>query len=129
MKRLTSVGITLGCAAAYAVLFVLPYYVNDLDRFPLEEVASRYHDPKDLGPYDIALGGFVFRLGGLMTLVFGPAVALGALAWALVRLWGDRSNHDLRGRAALLMAVAGALGILIWLLSPFGAALRQWWLD
>ncbi len=40
----------LGCATTYALVFVVPYYVNGLDRFPLEDVAAGYHDPKDLWP-------------------------------------------------------------------------------
>jgi hypothetical protein len=77
---------------------VLPYYANDLDRFPLADVAIGYPDPRDLWPYDTALGG-----GPLMPRPAGPC--------------------------GVLMALAVALGILVWLLSPFGVALMQWWLD
>jgi hypothetical protein len=37
-------------AIAYGVAFVLPYYANGLDRYPLADVAIGYHDPKNLGP-------------------------------------------------------------------------------
>jgi hypothetical protein len=120
--------LALCCATAYGVFLVLPYYVNNLDAFPLEDVAAGYHDPKDLWPLNNTLGGIVFGVGGLMTVLFGPAVTLGALSWALVGLWRTRAA-DWRFRVMPLVAVAVALGTLVWLVSPFGAALTKWWLD
>lgn len=120
--------LALGCAAAYGVFLVLPYYVNNLDSFPLEDVAGGYHDPKDLWPLDTALGGIVFGVGGLMAVLFGPYVTLGALSWALVGLWRDRAA-DWRFRGTSLVAVVVAVGTLIWLVLPFGAALVKWRLD
>lgn len=120
--------LALGCAAAYGVFLVLPYYVNNLDAFPLEDVAAGYHDPKDLWPLDTTLGGIVFGVGGLLAVLFGPAVTVGALSWALVGLWRDRAA-DGRFCGVSLVAVAVALGTLVWLVLPFGAALVKWRLD
>ena len=120
--------LALGCTAAYGVFLVLPYYVNNLDAFPLEDVAAGYHDPKDLWPLDTTFGGIVFGAAGLMTVLLGPAVTLGALSWALVGLWRDRAA-DWRFRGMSLVAVVVALGTLVWLVSPFGAALMKWQLD
>jgi hypothetical protein len=120
--------LALGCATAYGVFLVLPYYVNDLDAFPLEDVAGGYHDPKDLWPLNNTLGGVVFGFGGVMTVLFGPAVTLGALSWALVGLGRNRAA-GWRFRGVSLVAVVVALGTLAWLVSPFGAALMTWRLD
>jgi hypothetical protein len=120
--------LALACAGAYAVFFALPYYVNDLDRFPLEEVAMGYHDPKDLWPH--AQGGWAsFRLAGMATFFLGPALALATLAWAVVRTRQGIVAGDLLRTAPALVAAAIAVGTLAWLFSPFGRALMSWFLD
>jgi hypothetical protein len=122
--------LALGCATAYAVFFVLPFYANHLDQYSLAEAAGGLHDPKDLWPYDTALGGFVFGAGGLLTLTCGPLIAVSALMWACTSLWRRRSDHhDPRGRGLLLVAAVVAVAPLAWLASPHGSAVVQWWLD
>ncbi|HEX6151804.1 hypothetical protein [Nocardioides sp.] len=120
--------VALGCAAAYGVFLLLPYYVNHLDAFPLEEVAAGDHHPKDLWPLDTALGGIVFRLGGIVTVLVGPGVELGVLAWALLWLHRDRAA-PWRLRGTSLVAAVVASSTLVWLVTPFGTALMKWWLD
>jgi hypothetical protein len=120
--------VALACAGSYALFLVLPYYVNDLDRFPLEEVAMGYHDPKDLWPH--AQGGWAsFRLAGMATFLLGPALALATLAWAVVRTRQGIAAGDLRRTAPALVAAAVAIGTIGWLFSPFGRALMSWFLD
>jgi hypothetical protein len=120
--------LAVACAGAYAVFFALPYYVNELDRFPLEEVAMGYHDPKDLWPH--AQGGWAsFRLAGMATFFLGPALALATLAWAVVRTRQGIMAGDLRRTAPALVAAAVAIGTIGWLFSPFGRALMSWFLD
>jgi hypothetical protein len=120
--------LAMACAGAYAVFFALPYYVNELDRFPLEEVAMGYHDPKDLWPH--AQGGWAsFRLAGMATFFLGPALALATLAWAVVRTRQGIMAGDLRRTAPALVAAAVAIGTMAWLFSPFGRALMSWFLD
>ncbi|MFC4786469.1 hypothetical protein ACT8ZV_18480 [Nocardioides sp. MAHUQ-72] len=121
--------VALGCAAAYAVFFVLPFYANHLDQYPPAEAAGGLHDPKDLWPYDTALGGFVFGTGGLLTLTCGPLVATTTVVWAGLALWRTRSDRAPRARVLLLLAAAVALGPLVWLASPTGSVVVQWWLD
>lgn len=123
-----TVVLAVGCAAAYAVFFVLPYYANGLQRYPLADVAIGYHDPKDLWPRTTALGP-VFGIGGFLTLTLGPFVAFGTLAWAVARLVLARAAHGWRERAALLVAAAVSLGTLAWLATPFAGALMGWFLD
>jgi hypothetical protein len=120
--------LAVGCALSYAVVLVLPYYVNDLDRYPLAEVASGAHDPKDLWPYTHWYGSF-FALGGLATVGFGPLFAGGALVWALFDLWVLRRDRDVAGKVLVILAVVVTVGTLVWLRTSFASALVAWWLD
>ena len=120
--------LALAAAAGYAVFFVLPYYVNHLDRFPLDEVAMGSHDPKGLWPRTTAVGG-LFGLGGAVVLVLGPPAIFVVFGWVPVLLVLRRHELGRRGVAVLLLAVAVAAGTLAWLGSPFAGALVQWWLD
>ena len=117
------------CASAYAVFFVLPYYVNDLDRFPLTEVAGGYHDPKDLWPRNEPGLGFVFTFGGLLTLALAPFGAVFAVGWAALNVVRGRMARD--GLTIAMSVLAATIGIvtLVWLVSPFASALFSWWLD
>lgn len=123
-----ALALAVGCAAAYAVFLVLPYYVNDLQRFPLSEVAVGYHDPKDLWPHSTALGP-VFAFGGFFTLTLAPFVAFCTLAWAVVTLVVARAAHGWRERTSLFVAATVSLGTLAWLTTPFAEALMGWFLD
>jgi hypothetical protein len=119
--------LAIGCAAAYAVFFVLPYYANDLQRFPLADVAVGYHDPKDLWPRTTAWGP-LFAFGGFVTLTFGPFMVVGTLGWAVAKLVAGHATRW-RGRAILLVAIAVSLATLVWLGTPFAGALMGWFLD
>ena len=120
--------LAVGTALGYALFFVLPYYVNHLDRFPLEDVAMGYHDPKGLWPYGTALG-LPFGLGSLLTMVFGPFVVFGVLGWVPFQLVDRRRDLGPLGVVVLLLAAAVAAATLVWLGSPMGGALMEWWLD
>jgi hypothetical protein len=120
---------SLLCAASYAVFLVLPYYVNDLGRYPLDEVAIGYHDPKDLWPLNSGVGSVVWGLGGMFTIVFGPLVAICASLWALIKAGLSWQRLDARHRFALVGTAVSGLGIIAFVVSPFGQALTRWWLD
>jgi len=120
--------VAVGCAAAYAIFFVLPYYANELQRYPLADVAVGYHDPKDLWPRTTAWGP-LFAFGGFVTLTFGPLVVLGTLGWAVVKLVVGHATHGWRERTVLLGATAVSLGTLVWLGTPLAGALMGWFLD
>lgn len=117
------------CAAAYAIFFVMPYYVNDLDRYPLAEVAGGMHDPKDLWPRNGSGLAFVFTFGGLLTLALAPFGTVIAVGWAAINVALGRPSRD--GLTVAISALAAAIGIvtLVWLASPFASALFRWWLD
>ncbi len=120
--------LALACAAAYALFFVVPYYVNGLDRYPLEDVAGGYHDPKDLWPHDTAYERFI-DMGAYLTVLMGVVLVLTALVWSLVLLVRHRATLGWSRRVPLLLAVAVALGTLGWRMSTFGQSLTAWWLD
>ena len=120
----------LGTLAMYGVGVLLPYYVNDLHRLPLAEVASGAHDPKDLWPGN-ALGG-VTQIAGFFSLALLPmAAVLGICAGgaSLVSL-GRRSQPQRVAKALALVAVmAAAVGALAFMLTATGEALTVWRLD
>ena len=121
--------LVLVCAAAYGWFIVLPYYANNLDEVPLEELAGGLHDPKDLWPRTTSAGELVWGLGSLLTRAFGWAVTLGSAAWAAAMMWRDRHVLRPRGWIALCAAVIGAAALYAGLTSPFGEALLAWWMD
>lgn len=119
----------MGSAAAYAVFFALPYYMNDLDQFPLEEVAGGQHDPKDLWPFNRVRTGGVFMLGAYFTMALSPFVAAGAAMWAGLDIWHSAKVRDVRRMVLGILAVAFAGITWAWLASPLGGALIGWMLD
>jgi hypothetical protein len=110
---------------------LVPYYVNDLDRLPLDELSSGAYDPKDLWPY---AGGssFVKSLRGpllLVTLPLLPVLGLGsAAAGAIILTRRRQSLHAAAGRLTVAALVLALVMIAV-SLSPFGLALRAWALD
>lgn len=121
-------GVALLAALGFVVFLVWPYYANGLHHLPLDEVAGGGHDPKDLWPMREVSGTAVaFRIGGMLTVLFGPWVALGAGlfgAYAAVRHRQDRTRWVPGALAGVVM-----IGVLAWLMSPIGSALVSWWLD
>ena len=106
--------------AAWAIFFALPYYVNDLNRFSLAEVASGLHDPKDLWPY--VGGGLLasaFALGAMFTLATAPFTGAAAVIWAGLNLWRERGQPVRRARIAIsLVAMAFGTAAVAWLGTP-----------
>lgn len=120
--------LVLVCGAAYGLFFVVPYYVNDLDQFPLQEVAGGAHDPSALWPYrDGGMQSAIWGYGALFMYVFGP-IAFGAPLWAAYVMLRDRQVLKVHERCALGLAVLCGAALLTWRVS-FGAALISWWLD
>jgi hypothetical protein len=117
-------------AAALGLFFALPYYANGLHRYPLEEVASGLHDPKDLWPFDLGAVGGVFLLGAFVTMAVTPLVTMLAAGWAGFEMWRARALPERRRTVALgVLAIALAALTWVWSLSPLGAALSTWLLD
>ena len=121
--------LALACAASYAVFLVLPYYLNDLDRFPLAEVAGGMHDPKDLWPFDQGVGGGLLMIGGYFSLIISPIVAVAAAAWAALDTWYGWDERDARRVVLGVLTIGVAGATFAWLVSPLGQALVAWFLD
>ncbi len=117
--------VALGCAGSYVLFLALPYYAEGLGDPPLRAVVGWAHD------LHLAEGsaGPVFYLGGMATYYLGPAIALGAGAWAALRTAQGIAASDLRRTAPALTAAAISVGTLAWLFSPLGRAVMTWFLD
>lgn len=114
--------------ASYAVSMLLPYYANDLDRFPLEEMPWGV-DYTKLWPYDTAYS-LLFGLAGVYAVLVAPCVAIGVVLW--VGYWWPARRQTATGsaRVAVLLAVAVSAGTIAWLMtSPLASTLVSWWLD
>jgi hypothetical protein len=120
--------LVVGCLLAYGWFLVLPYYANGLDRFPLEEVAAGYHDPEGMWPLTTPFG-FVWSLGGLLTLVLGPVTGMAAVVWVVLLGAREHRRLDASAWATLAMTMVAAGALLAWISSPFPTALVSWWLD
>jgi ABC-type Fe3+ transport system permease subunit len=122
--------VVLAVLALYCVGVLLPYFVNGLDRLPLEEVASGAHDPEDLWPQDMWAGPV--GMAGLFSVAFGLIVSLGAVgvgtAW-LASLWRRPGPGRLPKSLTLLVVVAGCVAAVLFQVSETGAALQAWRLD
>lgn len=114
-------------AAGYALFFAVPYLVNDLGRFPLDEVAGGAHDPKGYWPAGSWFYGG-WSLGALLTLTCGPLAAAGATLGSAGMLL-TRRRTDRRGRLTLVAALLLGVVALGWALSPTGSALVTWFMD
>lgn len=120
--------LALTVPASYAVSMVLPYYVNDLDRFPLDEMPWGV-DYTELWPYDTAYA-LPVGLAGIYALAAGPLVAIGTVLW--VGYWWNARwrTTTWSARVATSMAVAVSAGTLAWLFtSPLASTLASWFLD
>lgn len=116
-------------AASYLLGVLVPYWVNDLHRLPLAEVAGGAHDPKDLwpsaadGPLALlpAAGALSVTVG--LLLVLGTSVVVGWTLWQ----WRGRTTRSARilGRTTLVLSVV----VVATMWSPWGQALTTWVLD
>ncbi|WP_457205622.1 hypothetical protein [Nocardioides sp. P5_C9_2] len=116
--------VAVGCAGAYGLFLLLPYYAAGLGDPPLPAVVGRVQD-LDLD----GIAGAFLAVGGLVTYFLGPAVALGAAAWAALRTAQGITASDLRQTAPALVGTAIAVGTLAWLFSPLGREVMAWFID
>jgi uncharacterized membrane protein YuzA (DUF378 family) len=108
----------------YAAGVVLPYFVNDLDRLPLEEWSNGRYDPKDLWPNTVP-GGIWLRAVGFFSLALTP-LALVAVAGASIFGVVRSSNGARVAYAAITLA---CVVTLLWFASPLAGALATWMVD
>ena len=123
-----AMALVVGSAAAFAVFYLFPYYRNDLNQFAPDEVAGAL--PEELWPFsDEGWVGYVFGLGAVLTLLFGPAIAAIAAGLAGFDLWRSRGTHDRRRTMRGVLTLALAAVTWAWIMSPQNQALFTWILD
>ena len=74
--------------ASFAVSMLMPYYANNLDRFPLEQMPWGV-DYTQLWPYDTVYA-LPIGLAGIYAAAAGPIVAVMVLVWFVLYLWFKR---------------------------------------
>ena len=123
------IALALAVSAALSIFFsmVLPYYVNDLDRFASEDLYLA-GDPGQMWPYDTAYS-VPFVLAWIYALACAPFVAGAVAMWAGFRLWVDRRTMTHLTRAVTLVAAAVSIGTWVWLLTPVSSTILYWVLD
>ncbi|MCA9240144.1 MAG: hypothetical protein KDA37_08095, partial [Planctomycetales bacterium] len=104
--------VATGCLAAYVLFLALPFYLDGGKQYSAEFP-------------DTALGHLT-SLGGALTLLLGPVVAVGALLWSFRAFMSAATTLM---RLHLLLAGLIAVVPLPWLASPVGSDAVQWWLD
>ena len=122
-----ALALAVSAAMSYVVSMVLPYYVNNLDRFPLEDLPLA-GDATEMWPYDTAYS-LPFVVAGIYALMCAPFVAGAVAMWAGFRLWVDRRTMTPLSRAIMLLAAAVSIGTWGWLFTPLASALLSWLLD
>lgn len=116
--------------AAYGLLLVVPYVVNDVGQIVSTGLTSEVGGPEDLWPYQG--GGVVATMWGVaagLTFIFGPMVVYAAPIWAIFVMWRDRRVLPVRGWLALALAVICGVAFWVGLNSSDGSALIAWYID
>lgn len=113
--------------ALFSVGVLLPYYVNDLHRLPLAEIANLADDPQRLWPQD----GWRYPVGlaALVTTGFAPLVLLAVVfvgaVW-LTALWRRSEPERVPRSLALIVIMTGSVAALLFWFSEPGLALAAW---
>lgn len=124
--------VVVAVLALFCLGVLLPYYVNDLHRMPLADVAGGAHDPAALWPQDDRVG-LAVGMAGLLAVGVGPLVLLAVVVvgavW-LTSLWRRRPEPQRASRSlAVVVVMAGAVAAVLFWSSETGSALAAWRLD
>lgn len=126
-------GALLMVSAVWVSGLIVPYFVNDLHRLPLEEVASGRRDPKDLWPYASGSRPWgVLRLALLaIALPLMPILGIGSavIGAGILLVPNRRERLTTSARNLTAAAILLGLGMAFLSLSPCGWALTAWALD
>ena len=126
---LVLLGVVVVIVVAYVAGVVVPYYVNDLDRLPLAEVAGGAHDPTEMWPATAGPWGYLLHGVGAYAVSLGHfalTFAAGGSLAGLALLW---SHLSAAARRALGTVVAVAGTSFVVMASNWGQALATWTLD
>ena len=117
--------------AAYAAGVLLPYYVNDLDELPLDELGA--HDPKDLWPGDSWWGTWLRLIGILVGGLAPAALVLTGMAAVVYAVRGSLTGGRRERSPAMAVCLVGLAAVCLWSATLFSgpttAALSRWVLD
>ncbi|MGQ7296121.1 hypothetical protein [Quadrisphaera sp. KR29] len=117
-------GAVLGCAALFALTVGHGYLVNDLQRVPLDRLASAAPAPRDLPVPPSATTQLLGYLAIVTTPLVGFVGLLVAGVDAVASVRGGRTPRQV-GPAAAVAALSAAVLVGCAVLSP----LATWWLD
>jgi hypothetical protein len=118
--------LALSAALSYVVSMLLPYYVNNLDRFPLEDLEGSALKA-ELWPADTAYA-VPIAIAGLYAIICAPYVAGAVGMWSGFRLWTERRTMTHLSRTITVLAAAVSIATWWWLSTPLASALINWWL-
>lgn len=123
-----ALALALTVPGSYGISMLLPYYANDLDRFPLDEMPWGV-DYTVLWPYNTAYS-FPVGVAGIYALAVAPFVAVGIVLWAAHWWSAVRRTATWPSMIATVLAVAVSVSTLAWLMtSPLASTLASWWMD
>ncbi|WP_347354328.1 hypothetical protein [Intrasporangium sp.] len=129
----------VAATAAWVFVFVLPYYVNDFDDLPPGVYLSGgMHDPSEVWPAadQYAVGGLLgflwislWVIADVAALSVLPVLAVGsAVVGGGILGWPPEDLTPTARRLVWALVVVGVIAAAMYF-SPFGTALRTWWLD
>jgi hypothetical protein len=117
-------GVSVLAVLPFALGMALPYYANDLDRLPLEDLRFGRVDPDTAWPLGTVWG----NLAGFLALTLAHPVL--ALVTVMAIVAAVRAGLQRRPIAFgfVVVALAG-VAVLAWVWGPTGRALMMWGLD
>lgn len=122
-----ALSLVVGGAISYVVALLLPYYVNDLDRLPLNEIPWR-GEFVEMWPHNTAYS-LPFSLAGAYAMLFAPLVACGVALWMGGRMWLLRQSMTRLSYAVTIAAAVVSVGTVGWLFTPLASTLITRWLN
>jgi hypothetical protein len=117
-------GVFVLAVLPFALGMALPYYANDLDRLPLEDLSFGEVDPVTAWPLGTVWGGIAAVLA--LTLAH-PALAL-VTVMAICAAVSAGLRRRVIALGFVVIALAG-VAVLAWVWGPTGRALMTWLLD
>jgi hypothetical protein len=108
----------------FALGMALPYYANDLDRLPLDDLRSGRVDPATAWPLGTVWGD----LAGILALTLAhPVLALVTVMAICAAVSAARGRRHVA--LGFVVVALGGVAALAWVWGPTGRALLTWILD
>jgi hypothetical protein len=117
-------GVSVLAILPFALGMALPYYGNDLDRLPLEDLRFGRVDPETAWPLGTVWGGLASFLA--LTLAHPVLAVVTVMAICAAVTAGLQRRPIALG--FVVIALAG-VAVLAWVWGPTGRALMTWLLD